>query len=274
MTYDFDFFVIGAGSGGVRAARTASGFGAKVAVAEESTLGGTCVNRGCVPKKMFSYASHFRSDFVDAQRFGWASEVPSFDWLTLRNNKDSEIARLNQIYGNLLEKANVSLIQGYAKIKGPNEVQVGEKIYTADKILITVGGRPVTPSFEGGEFAVTSDEAFHLEKLPKSAVVLGGGYIAVEFAGIFAGLGVETTLLHRRDRVLRGFDEDVRTHLTEELPKHHVNLCMEKSVSRIEKTATGFKVHTLEGTTIEAEMVMTDLVVLHIQRHLASKTLV
>lgn len=256
MSESYDLYVIGAGSAGVRAARMAAQHGAKVAVAEARDLGGTCVNLGCIPKKIFAYAAHFRHDFHDARRFGWASEVPAFDWQTLRENKNAEIARLNGIYQNLLEKNGVDIHRGRAKIVGPNEVEVDGKRHTARHIAIAVGGRPVRPDGVGSEHAITSDEAFHLEKLPERAVVIGGGYIAVEFAGIFNALGVKTTLVHRGDAVLRGFDDDIRKHLGEALVRDGVDLRLETTIASTEKRGEVYVSKTSKGDTLESDLVM------------------
>lgn len=254
--YDFDLFVIGAGSGGVRAARMAAQYGARVGLAEYRELGGTCVNLGCIPKKIFSYAAHYREDFEDARRFGWASEVPSFDWATLRENKNREIGRLNQVYERLLQGAGVELVLGRATIRGPHEVEVDGRVYRAERILVAVGGRPVRPAGPGTELAITSDEAFHLEQLPERAVVVGGGYIAVEFAGIFAALGVKTTLVHRGHLLLRGFDEDVRRHLTGEIEKHGIDVRLNQTIERTEKQGDGLCSYTSKGGRLESDLVL------------------
>lgn len=254
--YDFDLFVIGAGSGGVRASRMAAHYGAKVAIAEDRDLGGTCVNLGCIPKKIFAYAAHFRGDFEDARGFGWGSEVPSFDWPTLRRNKDKEIARLNGVYERLLHGAGVELIQGRARIRGPHEVEVAGRTYSAERILVAVGGRPIRPDGPGVELCVVSDDIFHLERLPRRALVIGGGYIAVEFAGIFNALGVRTTLVHRGHFVLRGFDEDVRSHLTDEMKKHGIELRLSQTIDRTERAGDGLLSYTSEGECIESDLVL------------------
>ncbi|MEL6186244.1 MAG: glutathione-disulfide reductase, partial [Myxococcota bacterium] len=228
----------------------------KVGLAEYRELGGTCVNLGCIPKKIFSYAAHFRDDFEDARRFGWASEVPGFDWTTLRENKNAEIQRLNGVYERLLHGAGVELIVGRATVLGPHEVEVNGKKYRCERILVAVGGRPFRPEGHGVEHAITSDEAFHLEQLPKRAVVVGGGYIAVEFAGIFAALGVETTLVHRGHLLLRGFDEDVRLHLTEEIKKHGIELRLSQTIERTERQGDQLCSYTSGGECIESDLVL------------------
>jgi len=206
MSYDFDLLVIGAGSGGVRASRMAAGRGAKVAVVENRYLGGTCVNVGCVPKKLFVYASEYAEKIEEARGFGLTGEITGFDWPTLRDNKTQEIERLNGIYGNLLQNAGVTLINGTASITDSHTVVVGDQSYTAEKILIATGGWPFKPDVPGADLAITSNEAFYLDTFPKRVVVVGGGYIAVEFAGIFNGLGSNVDLLYRGEQVLRGFE--------------------------------------------------------------------
>ncbi|MEM8548782.1 MAG: FAD-dependent oxidoreductase, partial [Pseudomonadota bacterium] len=193
--YDYDLFVIGAGSGGVRAARMSAGFGARVAVAEDRYMGGTCVNVGCVPKKLYVYASEYSHAFEDARGFGWDSQVPGFDWATLRDNKKAEIARLNAVYRNLLAGVDVDSIEGRARIVAPHTVEVAGQTYTAKRILIATGGWPWIPPFEGAELAITSNEIFDLAEFPERLVVVGGGYIATEFTGIFHGLGAKVTQL-------------------------------------------------------------------------------
>ena len=206
---DYDLFVIGAGSGGVRAARMAASFGARVAIAEDRYMGGTCVNVGCVPKKLYVYASEFGKGFDDARGFGWDSEKPHFQWSTLRDNKQTEIARLKAIYRRMLDGATADLIDGRARIIDANTVAVGSQHYTASRILIATGGWPYKGDFPGSEHAITSNEVFDLESFPERLLVVGGGYIAVEFAGIFNGLGASVTQLYRGPLFLRGFDTDV-----------------------------------------------------------------
>ena len=229
----YDLFVIGAGSGGVRAARMSASFGAKVAIAESRYLGGTCVNVGCVPKKLFSYAAHYREDFSDAQGFGWDSSVSDLDWPRLRDNKTKEIERLNGIYGNLLSNAGADLINGHARIVDANTVEVDGNKYTAKNILIAVGGWPFIPDIPGRELAISSNELFYLDTLPKHAVVVGGGYIATEFAGILHGLGVEVEQIYRRDLFLRGFDTEIREQLAEEMTNKGVKLRFNENVTAI-----------------------------------------
>jgi glutathione reductase (NADPH) len=253
---DYDLFVIGAGSGGVRAARMAAGFGARVAVAEDLYLGGTCVNVGCVPKKLYVYASQFSHGFEDARGFGWDSEIPAFDWATLRDNKKTEISRLNEIYRNLLSGVEVDSIDGRARITGPNSVIVNDKEYTAEKILIATGGWPYIPEFPGREYAVSSNEVFDLDEFPKRLVVVGGGYIAVEFAGIFNGLGSQVTQLYRGPLFLRGFDADIRAHAAQEIRKSGVDLRFEVNVESITRSADGLEVALSDGTSVTADTVL------------------
>ena len=253
---DYDLFVIGAGSGGVRAARMAAGFGARVAVAEDRYLGGTCVNVGCVPKKLYVYASQFSHGFEDARGFGWDSEIPAFDWATLRDNKKTEISRLNEIYRNLLSGVEVDSIDGRARITGPNSVIVNDKEYTAEKILIATGGWPYIPEFPGREYAVSSNEVFDLDEFPKRLVVVGGGYIAVEFAGIFNGLGSQVTQLYRGPLFLRGFDADIRAHAAQEIRKSGVDLRFEGNVESITRSADGLEVARSDGTSVTADTVL------------------
>lgn len=256
MAYEFDLFVIGAGSGGVRAARFAAGFGAKVAVAESRYLGGTCVNVGCVPKKLLVYGAHFADDFEQASGFGWSLGDADFDWATLIANKDREIHRLNGIYRNLLVNSGVTLLEGHAKLTGPNEVEVNGQRHTAKHILIATGGWPQIPDIPGREHAISSNEAFFLKALPKRVLVVGGGYIAVEFAGIFHGLGAKTSLLYRGDMFLRGFDGAVRKHLHEELTKRGMDVQFNADIARIDKQADGSLKATLkDGRELEADCV-------------------
>ncbi len=256
MAYDFDLYVIGAGSGGVRAARFAAGFGAKVAVAESRYLGGTCVNVGCVPKKLLVYGAHFAEDFEQASGFGWSLGEANFDWATLIANKDREINRLNGIYRNLLVNSGVTLHEAHAKIVGPHEVEVNGERFTAKSILIATGGWPQIPEIPGREHAIGSNEAFFLKELPKRVLVVGGGYIAVEFAGIFHGLGANTTLLYRGDLFLRGFDGSVRKHLQEELTKRGLDLQFNADIARIDKQADGSLKATLkDGRELEADCI-------------------
>mgnify|MGYP001822239262 CR=1 FL=1 len=254
--FDYDLFVIGAGSGGVRAARMAAGFGARVAVAEDRYLGGTCVNVGCVPKKLYVYASEFGKSFKDARNFGWDSAAPGFDWATLRVNKKAEIARLNGIYRKLLTGVDAELIDGRARIVAPHTVAVGEQTYSAEKILIATGGWPYIPAFPGSEHAITSNEIFDLETFPQRLAIVGGGYIAVEFAGIFNGLGSRVTQLYRGPLFLRGFDPDIRAHAAREIAKTGVDLRFEVNVESISRTPGGLQLQLTDGATIEVDTVL------------------
>jgi glutathione reductase (NADPH) len=256
MTYDFDLFVIGAGSGGVRAARFAAGYGAHVAIAESRYLGGTCVNVGCVPKKLLVYGAHFADDFEQAQGFGWSLGEAKFDWPTLISNKNREIDRLNGIYRNLLVGSGVTLLEGHARIVDEHSVELSGKRYSAKHILIATGGWPQIPEIPGNEHAIGSNEVFFLEQLPKRVLVVGGGYIAVEFASIFNGLGANTSLLYRGELFLRGFDGAVRRHLQEELSKSGVDLQFNSDIARIDKQTDGSLLATLkDGRVFETDCV-------------------
>jgi len=260
MDFDYDLFVIGAGSGGVRASRISAAYGARVAVAESMFLGGTCVNVGCVPKKLFVYGSHFSEEFEDASAYGWQVNQESFDWATLRDNKTKEIERLNGIYRNLLEDAGVALFEAHATLIDAHTLQVGEQTVTSKYILIATGGWPVVPEFPGSEHAITSNEAFYLPEFPDSVVIVGGGYIAVEFAGIFAGLGARTTLVYRGDLFLRGFDDSVREFVKEEVQKKHINLLFNSNVAQIEKRMGADGQSSFELTMTDGSQQTSDLV--------------
>lgn len=257
-TYDYDLFVIGAGSGGVRASRIASGYGARVAVAEEYRVGGTCVIRGCVPKKLFVYASHFAEEFEDAAGFGWTVGERHFDWKKLISNKDHEIDRLNGIYIRNLDKAGVKIIQDRAVLKDAHTVHLvdQDRDVTADKILIATGGTPYMPNIPGIEHAISSNEAFHLEELPRRMAIVGGGYISIEFAGIFNGLGVRTHLLYRGPAFLRSFDHDLRSILAEEIGKKGVDLQLETDVARIDKQDDCLELTLLDGSILKVDAIM------------------
>jgi glutathione reductase (NADPH) len=254
--FDYDLFVIGAGSGGVRAARMAAGFGARVAIAEDRYMGGTCVNVGCVPKKLYVYAAQFGKGFEDARGFGWNSATPRFDWTTLRDNKKTEIARLNGIYRKLLDGADAQIIDGRGHIIDPHTVAVGKKRYTAEKILIATGGWPHIPNFPGSEYAVTSNEIFDLDNFPRRLVIVGGGYIAVEFAGIFNGLGAKTTQLYRGPLFLRGFDADIRAHAAQEIANSGVDLRFEVNVQSIRPDTSGLRLELTDGSVLQADAVL------------------
>lgn len=257
--YDYDLFVIGAGSGGVRAARLTALDGKRVAVAEEYRVGGTCVIRGCVPKKFMVMASEVSHALQIAEGYGWSFDQARFDWPTFLEAKDVEIARLSGIYAANLGKAGVELVHGRAVLKDAHTVEIvgKDQVFTAEKILIATGGRPWKPDgLTGIEHAITSEEAFHLPELPKRILIAGGGYIAVEFAGIFAGLGVETTLIYRGPNILRGFDDDVRAHLAGEIEKRGVKVILGCQHEKIEKTSTGLINHLENGMKLETDMVM------------------
>tara|TARA_R110000824_G_scaffold288508_2_gene476661 strand:+ start:250821 stop:252173 length:1353 start_codon:yes stop_codon:yes gene_type:complete len=253
---EYDFFVIGAGSGGVRAARMAAGFGAKVAIVEDHYLGGTCVNVGCVPKKLYSFASHYHYDFEDSRAYGWSGLDAKFDWQTLRDNKTQEISRLNGIYKNILESAGVEVLTGHARICDPHTVQIAEVNYRADKILVATGGWPFIPEFSGSNLAITSNEVFDLDHFPESILIVGGGYIAVEFAGIFAGLGSNTTLSYRGELPLNHFDRDLRVKFASEL-KRHVNVLLESEVIDIKENSDKSRlVSYKDGSTAKYDCVL------------------
>ncbi len=254
--YEFDLFVIGGGSGGVRAGRIAAGHGARVAVAEEYRYGGTCVIRGCVPKKLLVYGSEYSHAFADAAGFGWTVPPASFDWPAMIAAKDKEIARLEKIYRGLFENAGAKTFDGRATLKDAHTVMVGEQAVTADKILIATGGHPVRPAVPGAELMITSNEAFHLKELPKRIVIIGGGYIALEFAGIFNGFGSEVTVLYRGEQILRGFDDDIRNHLAAEIVKTGIDLRVKSDVTKVERGKSGLILHLTDGSHLEADCVM------------------
>jgi glutathione reductase (NADPH) len=257
---DCDLFVIGAGSGGVRAARMAAQRGARVVVAEAAQLGGTCVNVGCIPKKLYSFAAHFADDFNDAVGFGWHVGPARFDWAVLKANRAKEISRLNGVYQHLLHGAGVSIVNGWARLLDAHTVKVqhasGHQDFTARHILLATGGRPTVPEFPGREHVITSDGMFDLEPFPRRLLVVGGGYIACEFASIFNGLGANVTQIYRGEQILRGFDHDVRNFIGEEMRKHGVDLRVHTDVSAIEKTSTGLHVKLLDGSTVSADAVL------------------
>ena len=255
--YDFDLFVIGVGSGGVRAARMCAQYGARVATAEDRYMGGTCVNVGCVPKKLFVYASHYSEEYQQAEGFGWGTVAPEFNWSKLLDNKNTEIARLNGIYKGLLDNAGVTHYDGRAKILDDHHIVIGETVISTDKILIATGSWPLVPEFPGSEYVITSNEAFFLKDLPDHCLVVGGGYIAVEFAGIFHGLGVDTSLSYRGDLFLRNFDIDIRKTIQEELTKKQIDLRLESNVVSIaaldnERYLVTFR----EGGQLETDLIL------------------
>ncbi|CAF3692305.1 unnamed protein product [Adineta steineri] len=259
--FDYDYFVIGGGSGGVRSSRIAGKLGARVALAEEKKLGGTCVNVGCVPKKLFCYASHFRELFHDAHSYGWPKldmKLEDHNWKKFIESKNAEIQRLNDAYEKTEKDANVKVLKGHATLKDKHTVIVDGKEYTSKYILLAVGGHPVIPKIEGHEHIITSDDAFFLENLPKKVTIVGGGYIALEFACIFHGFGCEVSLILRGKTILRSFDEDVRSKLTDELKKNGINFRFETEIESVEKLSDeSFRVKFKnDKTTVDTNLVM------------------
>ncbi len=255
-SFDYDLFVIGAGSGGVRAARMSASYGARVAIAEERFLGGTCVNVGCIPKKLFAYGAHFPEDAGDAAAYGWSFGAPKLHWPTLIANKNKEIERLNGVYRRILESNRVRIIEARATLRDAHTIETGGETVTAETILIATGGRPQMLSVPGSEHAIVSDHAFYLPERPDRVIVVGGGYIAVEFVGIFNGYGAHVTQLYRGPLFMRGFDHDVRTHLAEEMTRHGIDIRWRTEIERIEKTDDGLSVKLNTGATLEADQVM------------------
>jgi glutathione reductase (NADPH) len=245
--FDFDLFVIGGGSGGVRAARMAAQRGARVALAEVAAMGGTCVNVGCIPKKLYSYAAHFADAFEESHGFGWTAPAPVFNWEVLKANRAREILRLNGIYNQLLANAGVTIITGWASLVDGHTVKVEERSFTAKNILVSTGGTPTVPALPGREHVVTSDQMFDLDPFPKRLLVVGGGYIACEFASIFNGLGAEVTQVHRGEKLLTGFDDDVRSFIASEMQKTGVKLKLGSEVESIARTADGLQVRPKGG---------------------------
>jgi len=254
--YDFDLFTIGAGSGGVASSRRAGSYGARVAICEDSRVGGTCVIRGCVPKKLLVYGSHFHGDFEDAAGYGWTVEGARIDWARLIANKNKEIDRLNGVYIRMLRDSGVKLLEGRGRVVDAHTVEVGGKTYTAKYILVATGSRPHVPEVRGSEHAITSNEALELTSLPRRVVVVGGGYIGVEFAGIFNAVGSKVTMVIRGDTVLRGFDEDIRSTLTAELRKKGIDIRAETFIEDIERRGESLSLMTKMGETIEADAVL------------------
>ena len=256
--FDYDLIVIGAGSGGVRLARMSAQRGARVAVVESRHLGGTCVNVGCVPKKLFVYGAHVKEELEDAAGYGWQvpSDDVSFDWPTLVSNKNAEIERLNGIYGRLLTNAGVDIIEGMASLDDPHTVRVGDQTWSTERVTVATGSWPVIPDIPGREHLLTSNEMFYLPQLPRHATVWGGGYIAVEFAGILAGLGVETTLLYRGDLFLRGFDDDIRRFTEQEMRKKGVDLRFNVTIDSVEQQGNAYQAHLSNGDTLETGLIM------------------
>ena len=256
MPYDYDLFVIGAGSGGVRASRIAAGHGARVAVAEEYRVGGTCVIRGCVPKKLLVYGSHFAEDLVDARRFGWTLGEKSFDWPTLRDHVLAEVDRLNGIYQTNLDAQKVTTLHGRAVLTGTHSAEVDGQAVTFDKLLIATGARPLLPDLPGAEHGITSNEVFHLDRLPKRAVIAGGGYIANEFAGIFHELGVDVTLVNRGDTILRGWDPALRDRLLTISMTKGIDFKFNCKFDRVERTNEGVRIHADCGDPIDTDLLL------------------
>ncbi|SEF33808.1 glutathione-disulfide reductase [Variovorax sp. NFACC27] len=256
-TFDFDLFVIGGGSGGVRAARMAAQTGARVALAEAAELGGTCVNVGCIPKKLYSYAAGYAESFEEAAGYGWKlPEAPQFDWAHLKAQRAKEITRLNGIYASLLKNAGVTLVTGWAQLVGPHTVEIGGKRHTARHLLVATGGTPFVPDIQGREHVVTSDAMFDLDPFPKRLLVVGGGYIACEFASIFNGLGSKVTQLHRRAHLLTGFDDDVRQFLANEMGKAGVDVRLNCEATSVTRGPDGLTVTLARGQQIEADTVL------------------
>ena len=256
--YDYDLFTIGAGSGGVRASRFAGRLGARVAVAEERYLGGTCVNVGCIPKKLLSYAAHYGEDIRHAEGYGWRGAAPVFDWRTLLENKDREIERLNGVYAQLLAGAGVTLLRERATVVDAHTVEVGGRRISARYILIATGGWPVVPPIPGAELAITSNEAFHLRELPQRVLLAGGGYIAVEFASIFNGLGAHTTLVYRGERLLKEFDADLGGFLAVQMQNKGVQLRFRGNIVRLARSpvGNGLRATLADGAVLDADCVM------------------
>jgi len=253
----FDLFIIGAGSGGVRAARMAAQRGARVAVAEDAALGGTCVNLGCIPKKLYSFAAHYGESFEEANGFGWSVGESRFDWQALKANRRVEIGRLNEVYGRLLDNVGVTTVRGRARVVGPQEVEVGGVRHHAERIVIATGGWPVGPDIPGGERAISSNEIFDLARFPERLVVVGGGYIACEFASIFNGLGAEVTQLYRGEQILRGFDLDIRNHVAAEMAKKGVSIRVGATVRELAPNDDGSTTVVLgDGGTLVADTVL------------------
>jgi glutathione reductase (NADPH) len=264
-SFDFDLFVIGGGSGGVRAARMAAQRGARVALAEmlgTDGLGGTCVNVGCIPKKLYSYAAHYAEAFEESHGFGWEGEAPTFNWSTLKANRAKEISRLNGIYGNLLTGAGVTVFNAFARLDGAQSVvlhvhgESGEKRVTAQHILIATGGTPSVPEIEGRQYVIDSNAIFDLEPFPQRLLIVGGGYIACEFASIFNGLGSAVTQLYRGEQVLRGFDDEIRHFVAQEMTKAGVDLRLGADVAAITRTADGLRVALKGGGEVLADAVL------------------
>ena len=254
--FDYDLFVIGAGSGGVRAARMAAGMGARVAIAEDRYMGGTCVNVGCVPKKLYVYASEFGKSFRDSAGFGWKIGETNFNWSILRDNKKEEILRLNNIYERLLEAPGAEVIHGRARILSPQNVEVNGARFSTERILIATGTWPYVPELPGSELMLTSDEIFDLEQFPQRLLIMGGGYIATEFAGVFNGLGSEVTQLYRGELFMRGFDDDIRSFLADEIRKSGVDLRFGSQIRAVHSAGNAFRVELDGGGELDADAIL------------------
>lgn len=260
MSYDFDLFVIGGGSGGIATARRAAEYGAKVGLAEFDRLGGTCVNRGCIPKKLMVYASSFPELFKDAQGYGWSKVSATLDWKKMINAVNGEVERLNGVYERLLDRSGVKVFRQYARFVDPHAIEVGDEKVTAAKILIAVGGYPVKPDIPGKEHTIVSDNMFHLEEQPKRVVIVGGGYIGVEFACIMHGLGSEVTQIIRQDKILRGFDDDLRMSIQEAMVHHGIRIINNSAVTAVEKTGAGLKLMLESVDETSEEIAITDTI--------------
>jgi glutathione reductase (NADPH) len=262
VDFEFDLLVVGGGSGGVRAARMAAQRGARVALVEAQAMGGTCVNVGCIPKKLYSYAAHFAESFEESHGFGWVGAAPTLDWSALKASRAREITRLNGIYLQLLKSSGVQIIEGWASLVDTHTVEVAGQRYSAKNLLIATGGTPSVPDIAGREHVITSNEIFDIEPFPKRLLVVGGGYIACEFASIFNGLGAKVTQLYRGAQVLRGFDDDVRSFISTEMLKAGVDLRLNADVANITQTPSDTKntgplrVHLADGTTLEVDAVL------------------
>lgn len=257
QAYDYDLFVIGAGSGGVRAARMAAATGIRVAVAEAQRTGGTCVNLGCVPKKLYVHAAEYAAGFSQAAGFGWHSPPPTFDWRTLQHNKDEAILEANHVIEKMLETSGATLLRGRATLTGGQQVRVNGATYSARRILIASGAQPLIPDLPGSEHLLTSDDIFALEQLPQRLLIVGGGYIAAEFAGIFHGLGVKVTQVYRRELFLRGFDNEIRSYVAVQMRKKGIDLRFNSELRQIDKNADGsFSVTLKDGSTLTTDLVL------------------
>ncbi len=255
--HHYDLFVIGAGSGGARAARMAAGQGVKVAIAEQSRAGGTCVNLGCVPKKLYVHAAEYGAGYQQAPGFGWQALTPHFDWATLRDNKSAVIAKSNEIIAGMLTKSGVTYISGRAQINGPNEILVGDQTYTADRILICVGGTPIYPEIPGREFMLSSDQIFDLAELPEKMLIIGGGYIATEFSGIFHGLGVQVTQIYRRELFLRGFDDEIREYVASHMRRNGIDLRFSTDAIKVEQLENKrLQVLLNDGSYLDTDLIL------------------